>query len=463
MCIRDSAVITHRNLVCNLEWRRCSGHSTAADRILLHSSLSFDVAVCEIFSPLLAGGVLVVAAPDVYADIQSFAQSITTNRVTVMYAVPSFLQLLIEDDKFVENSHLRYIIAGGETLSATLRNRILERLDVTLVNAYGPTETTIGVVFHHCQKGQSDTQVPIGRPMSNTQLYIADRYQQLVPSGHPGELYIGGDCVGKGYLNRLELNRQVFIDNPFRPGSGRVYRTGDLVRYKAGHGDDAPEIEFLGRIDNQIKLRGFRIEPGEIEAALINNSEIDDAVVVLNEESAEPRLVAYFVKNQSSTKSTQTESLDIDLLKSYLAQSLPHYMVPAVLIPIDSIPKNINGKRNLSLLPRPGDLHRIKEHIEPNSRTEKQLASIWKDLLDIEEVGLHDDFFQLGGHSLIALKTISRIKQVCNVDLALRTLLEYSTLESLSQAIDNRIWLIGSEQHHPCDRTGQFPAEEGEI
>ena len=322
---------------------------------------------------------------------------------------------------------LRILLIGGDKLYHSPS----ASLPFEVVNNYGPTENTVvttsGLVSSN---GRVDGAPAIGRPISNTKVYLLDQQLQPVPIGVPGELYIGGVGLARGYINRRELTAEKFIPNPFsdEPGA-RLYETGDLARYLADG-----TIEFLGRSDHQVKLRGFRIELGEIEAILGQHPDIREAVVLAREEIPDnKRLVAYLVVSQETTRS-------IDKLRSFLHGKLPEYMIPSVFVFLDKLPLTPNGKVYRQALPAPDQARPELEEafVAPRNPIEEVLAGIWGEVLGLEQVGIYNNFFELGGHSLIATQVISRVRNTFQVELPLRRLFESPTVADLAVAIVER-------------------------
>ncbi|NND71100.1 MAG: amino acid adenylation domain-containing protein, partial [Rhodothermales bacterium] len=447
--VPKGAMITHRNLGNYFHWRQLSGLISSTDRVLQKTTLSFDVASSEIFAPLLTGATVVMAPPDRHHDLDALNRLVIDQGITQLHVPPSLLRLLVEQAEFVRDNRLIRLFSGGEEMSVSLRNRTMEQLSVRFLNGYGPTETTISVLFHDCRQSDPEQTVPIGRPIANTRIYILDKHRQMVPAGHMGELYIGGECVGAGYLNRAELSAERFVDNPF--GSGRLYRSGDLVRYLPTDNGSPPDVEFLGRTDNQVKVRGFRVELGEIEAALDKHAAVVESAVIYQDEPEFQRLVAYIVVREEVAASA---------LREFLSRALPEYMVPAVYVNLDAFPLMHNGKVDRSALPRAESIHRVsvEEYQTPESDTEKSLARIWCTLLEVERVGRQDNFFELGGHSLLAVKAISRINEEYSIQIPLRSIFEHPTLEKYAEAIDNLNWVFG--QSAPSENVY---GEEGEL
>jgi non-ribosomal peptide synthetase component F len=323
---------------------------------------------------------------------------------------------------------------GGEAVDPGAVRRVLaSHPPERLLHVYGPTESTTFASWYPVAEVAADAStVPIGRTLANTRLYILDKNLNPVPVGVPGELYIGGDGLSRGYLNRAELTAEKFIADPFDDDpASRLYKTGDQVRYRR---DGA--IEYLGRFDHQVKLRGFRVEPGEIESVLLSQPVVSDAVVIVYEDEAgDKRLVAYIVADGGEAPSESE-------LREYVANRLPNYMVPSALMVLDKLPLTANGKVDRNALPEPGDIRDSQggEHTAPRTELERQLAQIWAEVLKLERVGIHDNFFDLGGHSLMATQVVSRIREQLNVELPLSEMFGYPTVAGLAQKIELINW-----------------------
>jgi amino acid adenylation domain-containing protein len=337
-------------------------------------------------------------------------------------------QIFLEE-KGVEACHsLKRVICGGEALSIASMERFFERLPGELHNYYGPTETSIGSIDWTCQREYSRRVVPIGRPIANTKIYLLDAHLRPVPTGVPGELYTGGFGLARGYLNRPELTAEKFIPDPFgaRPGA-RLYRSGDVARYLPDG-----NIEFLGRIDYQVKIRGLRLELGEIESVLAQHGSVLDVIVIMREDvPGDKRLVAYVVP-QPFAFVTGAD------LRAFLKEKLPDYMIPSAFVMLDEMPLTLNIKIDRNALPAP-DTARPEisgEYAAPRKPAEEILASIWTDVLGVERVGIHDNFFELGGHSLLATQVMSRVREVFRLELPLRRLFELPTVAELAQNIE---------------------------
>jgi amino acid adenylation domain-containing protein len=423
----------------------------------LFHSIAFDFSVWEIWGALLYGGRLVVVPYEVSRSPQAFYELLAQQQVTVLNQTPSAFRQLIQVDESVAAAkklkHIKYIIFGGEALELQSLQPWFERYgdkSPQLVNMYGITETTVHVTYRPLTYADVTTAQGsvIGNPIPDLQVYLLDQNQQLVPMGMPGEMYIGGAGLARGYLNRKELTQQKFISHPFVPGT-RLYRTGDLARYLPNG-----ELEYLGRMDNQVKIRGFRIEMGEIEVILCQYPPVRQAVVVVREDvSGDRRLVAYIV-SKLDTNTTQTE------LRSFVKQHLPEYMLPSVFVLLDSLPLTPNGKVDRRALPAPEQTRPELEQtfVAPRNPTEEMLVGIWVKILGIEQVGIHDNFFELGGHSLLATQVISQVRKAFGLEIPLRNLFASPTIAELAKHIDKAKPKLNSVPSLvPVDRNQELP------
>jgi len=400
---RPKGVMTeHRAIVNRLLWMQQAYALAPHDVVLQKTPFGFDVSVWEFFWPLMAGARLVLARPDGHKDPAYLGELIRSSGVTTLHFVPSMLQAFLARPGAVAGcASLRRVVCSGESLAAGLARQCRERLPhARLYNLYGPTEAAVDVSAWTCESDDADS-VPIGRPIANTRLYLLDDALRPVPLGVAGELYIGGVQVARGYLNRPELTAQRFIADPFAEG-GRLYRTGDLGRWRA---DGA--IEYLGRNDFQIKLRGQRIEPGEIEAQLRALDGIAEAAVLAREDRAGAlALVAYVVP------ASPGGALEPAQLRERLGERLPDHMLPAAYVRLAALPLTGNGKLDRQVLPAPDDdAFGHRAFAPPQSDIEQALAAIWSQLLGIERIGRHDSFFALGGHSLLAVRLLEQLRQ----------------------------------------------------
>ncbi|WP_186129366.1 non-ribosomal peptide synthetase, partial [Burkholderia gladioli] len=421
------AMNEHLGVVNRLCWARDEYALGAEDRVLQKTPFGFDVSVWEFFLPLLAGARLVLARPDGHRDPRYLAELIEQRGITMLHFVPSMLQLFVDELGAGRCPTLRHLLCSGEALPYTLQQRTLALLpQARLSNLYGPTEAAIDVSFWHCRADAHPGIVPIGRPVANTQIYLLDELGQPVPMGAIGELYLGGVQVARGYLNRPELSAERFVRDPFRDEAGaRLYRTGDLGRYLADG-----SIEYLGRTDFQVKIRGLRVELGEIETRLAASEGVREAVVIARDDGEGARLVAYLVALEGA-------SLVPAALREALAAALPDYMVPNAFVVMEAFPLSPNGKLERRALPAPdADAVVARAYQAPRGDTEVALAAIWQELLGLERVGRHDSFFDLGGHSLLAVQLVSRLRKAFGAELPLRELFARPVLAELAARIE---------------------------
>lgn len=422
------AVNTHSGLFNRLTWMQHQYELTADDRVLQKTPFSFDVSVWEFFWPLIAGARLVFAKPGGHQDRGYLIELINRQQITTLHFVPSMLQAFLDDPE-VESCHsLRQVMSSGEALTYELQERFFERLGARLHNLYGPTEAAIDVTFWECEPND-ERSVPIGRPIANTEIYLLDPGLQPVPVGAPGELYIGGVGLARGYHNRPELTAQQFIPHPFRETGGRLYKTGDLARYRS---DGA--IDYLGRSDHQVKIRGFRIEPGEIEAALREFSNVKDLLVQAQYDTrGDVMLVAYIVYDHEPVPKPAE-------VREFLRHKLPEYMVPAAFVLMPAFPLTANGKINRRALAamRPEKLESECRFVPPRNAIELRLVTVWEEVFNLHPIGVEDNFFDLGGHSILALRLMARIQKEFGPALPLSTLTEAGDIAHLAEVLSGR-------------------------
>ncbi|MFL6532137.1 MAG: amino acid adenylation domain-containing protein, partial [Pseudomonas sp.] len=393
---------------------------SAQDRLLAVTSISFDISVLELFLPLINGASLVLAEREATTDGQALLKLAIHQNVTFIQATPSTYWLMLEAG-WPSTLALK-VLCGGEALAPALARKLLQRTD-SLWNMYGPTETTIWSAISRVMSETSS----IGRPIANTVLRILDERSRLCATGSPGELHIGGEGVARGYLNRADLTAQKFVPDPYGSGSGeRLYRTGDLVKWLPNG-----EIEFLGRIDHQVKVRGFRIELGEIEAQLISYPNVRQGVVSVREDQpGEQQIVAYLlVGDQYSADPAQ--------LRQHLAQTLPGYMIPHHFVVLEHLPLTPNGKIDRKRLPAPCVTPQSDQRVLPGTAMEQVVAEIWQQVLKREHIGVTDNFFDLGGHSILATQVVSRLRKALKIDLSVRTLFEAPTIAQLAASLSS--------------------------
>ncbi len=410
-------MISHRAICNRLFGMQDQYALTADDLVLQKTPFSFDVSVWEFFWPLLSGAQLVLAKPGGHKDSAYLAHLIKKQQISVLHFVPSMLAIFLDEPRLEKYCpSLRHVICGGETLSCELQNKYFSRLSAKLHHLYGPTEAAIDVSYWQCRKDGAHHIAPIGRPVANTQLYILDGQMKPVVAGKTGELHIGGVQVARGYLNRPELTAEKFIEDPFSKGADkRLYKTGDLARYLPDG-----NIQFLGRIDHQVKIRGFRIELGEIEYSLETYSAIKQAVVIVREdEPGMKHLVAYCVLNAG-------QQLNMAEIRKYLQEKIPDYMVPAAFVELGEMPLTPNGKADRSALPAP-ERHRPeldKAYVAPRDDLEIFIAELWRELLNLDQIGIHDRFFELGGDSIQAARFIARLQKKLGESIYVATIFE---------------------------------------
>ncbi|WP_347907944.1 non-ribosomal peptide synthetase [Pseudomonas grandcourensis] len=440
---------THAALAERLQWMQDTYRLNETDVLMQKAPISFDVSVWECFWPLITGARLLIAGPGEHRDPHRIAQLVQAYGVTTLHFVPPLLSLFIDEPLSAECTSLRRVFSGGEALPAELRNRVLAQLPaVQLHNRYGPTETAINVTHWQCTRADGERS-PIGRPLGNVICRVLDSDLNPVPAGVPGELCISGAGLARGYLGRPALTAERFVVDPLGEPGARLYRTGDRARWTADG-----VIEYLGRLDQQVKLRGFRVEPEEIQARLLAQDGVAQAVVLVRDTVAGAQLIGYYTAaNNAGDEAEQTARL-----KSALAAELPEYMVPAQLMRLDEMPLSPSGKLDRRALPEPQ--WQVREHVEPETELEQQIAGIWREVLGLAQVGLRDGFFALGGHSLLATQIISRTRQACDVELPLRALFEHSELGAFAEQV-RLIQASGSTNKQPpiekIDRSQPVP------
>ncbi|HLM57759.1 MAG TPA: amino acid adenylation domain-containing protein, partial [Pyrinomonadaceae bacterium] len=421
--------VTHRNvarLVCDADYLQVR----EADRVAHLSNVAFDAATFEIWAALLNGARLVVLSKQVALSQHDLLGEVRRQQVSVLFMTTALFNEMARQmpDAFAGIGHL---LTGGETAEPRWFKEVLERGSPgRLLHVYGPTENCTYSTWHEVEAVADDArQIPIGRPVANTQAYVLDRLLRPVPVGVVGELCLGGDGLARGYHGRPALTAELFVPNPYGLEAGaRLYRTGDLARFLPDG-----SIEFLGRADNQVKVRGYRIEPGEIEAVLSAHEAVGGAVVVAREDApGEKRLVAYVVAAAGRGPGEVAGEL-----RAYLRERLPDYMVPSAFVLLESLPLTPNGKVDRRALPAPdaAAAQTGAEFVAPRSPLEEALADIWRGVLGVERVGVHDNFFELGGHSLMATRVLSNVRRIFRIELPLRVIFESATVAELAAAV----------------------------
>ena len=421
--------VTHRNLSNLIEAMRGQLAPRPVDRFLATTTVIFDVAALELFLPLVTGAQTIIVPGDVVRDPPALARLVRESAVRFMQGTPSLWRMLLSSrDTTLEGVHA---LTAGEALPGELALRMAQ-LGATVTNLYGPTETT--VYSTALELARDDLAAPpIGRPILNTRVYVLDADGEPVPTGCPGELYIAGKGVAKGYLNRPELTAQRFVRDPFDATGGRMYRTGDVVRWR-----EDGVLEFLGRADQQVKIRGVRVEPGEIESHLAADASVGQAVVIAQSAAdGTKRLVAYLVPASGAT-------VDVDALRRRLVERLPDALVPSAFVVLAALPLTASGKLDCKALPAPQRVAR-EALAEPRNATERRLVAIWSELLGVERVGIHDNFFEIGGDSLSAARLVATLADTFGRKVPIGSLFDASTVAGLAALVDGG----GGERHDP--------------
>ncbi len=423
----------HRSEVNLLAWYARDFSLTVDDNLMLMSALGFDLTQKNLFAPLVAGATLVIPSVQEY-DPEILSSLIEKHNVTWINCAPSaFYGLQDDPESWSKIKSLRHVFLGGEPINQPRIDSWLRETDCQLINSYGPTECT-DIAAWHCVDVESDlsgTTLPIGRPNDNVQLYILGSNDELLPIGAIGELCIGGDSVGPGYLNNAELTGEVFITHPFNGGSSKIYRTGDLARYRRDG-----KVEYLGRRDHQIKLRGFRIEVGEIQSVINEQSSVVDSLVATHSSSTGEQLVAWVVVSGVETLNEQQREDVQAVLKLSVGNLLPAHMIPAAWVLVSNFSLTPNGKVDRKALPLPS-FASSGEVISARSDQEARLVLLWQDVLGLSEIGVTQNFFELGGHSLLATKVIARVAKDLNVKMSVRSLFENPTIEQFASKISD--------------------------
>ncbi len=422
-------MVEHKNLINIADgWRRVYKLEENEINLLQMASMSFDVFAGDLSRALLNGGKMIICPSDVRLDPPSLYKLMKEHQINMFESTPALVIPLMEYiyDSSLDVSWLKLLILGSDSCPISDFRKLLEHFskNMRILNSYGITEATIDSSYYETSIAniEGEGNVPIGKPMQNTRFYILDENMKPKAIGQYGELYIGGAGVARGYLNKPELTEERFISDPFMKG-GRMYKTGDLVRW-----DSNGNVEFLGRLDNQVKIRGYRIELGEIESHLISHEAIKDAVVVPWGEGSDKYLCAYIVTEEAEMQNE---------IRSYLAELMPDYMIPAHYMQIDSIPLTPNGKVDRKALPKPlGYKHRGHAYEAPITKTEKELVRIWEALLHTEGIGVLDNFFELGGHSLKATMLVGRLYKELGFEFPLKEVFKAPTIRAMGNYID---------------------------
>jgi len=421
-------VVQHRGLVNRLLWMVDHYGISNDDRVMPLASFSFDVTLWETICPLLVGGTVVLPSEGLVHDPSSLAAALARHRITMIETVPTLLSRLVDEKGFRACTALRHVVCASDVMPPALPGKFAEASSASLHNAYGPTETSIdSTVFRAVSSGSPATSVPIGKPIANTSVYILDDELQLVPVGAVGEIVIGGIGVARGYLGQPELTAAKFVPDPFRDEPGaRMYRTGDLGRFLADG-----NLEFCGRRDDQVKIRGHRVELGEVEATLLTHPVVREGVVVARPGPAgELRLIAYVATHAGASLST-TE------LRVFIGERVPDYMVPPVVIFMESLPLTSNGKVDRLALPDPeGSRPEVANAYEaPSEGLEQIIAEVWTEVLGLDRVGANDNFFDLGGDSILAVLVAVQLRDGLMLKTNVRQVLDNPVLRGFAAAV----------------------------
>jgi aspartate racemase len=457
--------VPHQQILNRLAWMWDAYPFQAGEVGCSKAAINFVDSIWELLGPLLQGVPTVIIPNSVLQKPFKFVQILAEHQVTRLWVVPSFLRAILDTVPNLQSElpNLKFWVTSGEAISVELLQRFQESLpQAVLYNLYGTSEVWDVTWYEPDPQPQKLDRVPIGRPIANIQAYILDAHRQPVPVGVPGELYVGGVGLARGYINRPELTEKKFITNPFSRGRGagedesshreRLYKTGDLARYLPDG-----NIEFLGRLDNQVKIRGFRIELGEVEATLSQHSAIEQTVVIARDDisddiSEDKRLVAYLVLSQDQT-------LTVDELRRFLQKKLPSYMIPSAFVFLDALPLTPNGKIDRHALPAP-DQTRLEQQgtfVAPRDELELQLTQIWEKVLGIKAIGIHDNFFDIGGHSLLAIQLFDQIEKIFKKNLSLSALFQGQTVEQLAKILHQEGWSSSWYSLVPIQPNGSKP------
>ncbi|MET0791174.1 MAG: AMP-binding protein, partial [Polyangiaceae bacterium] len=408
-----------RSLANRLHWMQAEYGLAATDTVLHKTPFSFDVSVWEFFWPLMVGARLAIASPGDHRDPARLVELIQQHGVTTVHFVPSMLQAFLAYPQIEACESLRRVVCSGEVLAVDTQRQVFQRLPgVALHNLYGPTEAAIDVTHWTCREEQR-SQVAIGQPISDTKTYVLDADLNLAPLGVAGELYLGGVGLARGYVGRAALSAERFVADPLAADGGRLYRTGDWARFR-----DDGQLEYLGRVDQQLKIRGFRVELGEIEAQLLAQPGLKEAALLAKDGPRGPELVAYVALLPGA-------ALDAATLRERLARALPDYMVPGSVVFLDQLPLGPNGKLDRSALPEPSRLAPAVQEA-PQGDTEQALSRIWAAVLGLESVGRSENFFDLGGHSLLLTRIHAKVRDQFKRQISIVDLFRYPTVAGLA-------------------------------
>ncbi|HVF42737.1 MAG TPA: amino acid adenylation domain-containing protein [Pyrinomonadaceae bacterium] len=436
------AMLHHGGVRNRLLWGINDYRLGPGDVVLQKTPISFDVSVWEIFAPLCCGARMVIARPGGHRDSAYIAELIEEQRVTHADFVPAMMQVFLDDGAAEKYRSLKLITCAGEALGAELRERFFGLTDAELYNLYGPTEASVAVTYWRCRRDGRERVIPIGHPMTNTRVHILGRDLRPVPVGVAGELHIGGVAPARGYLNRADLTAEKFIPDAYsRRGGERLYKTGDLACYQPDG-----SILFLGRMDDQLKIRGMRMELGEVEAVLTRHPSVGEAAVLAHESAAKDKFLVAYVVARPGEAATRQE------LQDFLRELLPDFMVPSHFVMLDAMPLTQSGKVNRRALPRPQE--EATEFVAPESELERIIADVWQKVLNVERVGVHHNFFDLGGNSLRMTQAHSKLRTILGRDIQMLSLFKYPTVHTLAKSLGE-----GGEARPAAVEAGREQAE----
>ncbi|WP_157430900.1 non-ribosomal peptide synthetase, partial [Actinomadura macra] len=450
--VPKGVVITHEGIANRVLWTVHAHGLDERDRVLQKTSLSFDAACWEFFAPLVSGGTVVMAPVGAERDPAAMVGAIARDRVTVLQVVPSVLRLLVREPGWEGCGSLRLLFSAGEALHAELCQEFRRLVpDVEIWNTYGPTECSIDVTAHRFDPAQSSGPVPIGRPIDGIRVLVLDSHGSLVPPGLPGELFAGGPGLARGYLGRSGLTAGRFVPDPYGPPGSRLYQTGDRVRWRTDG-----TLEYLGRLDHQVKINGVRIEPGEVESALLAHPGVRGAVVATAPApDGTDRLVGYVVGPDGTS---------VDMLRGHLRDRLPEPFVPSVFVRLDTFPLTANGKVDRTALPVPDLVENPGRppYVAPRDPVEELIAQTWSELLKVDRVGVHDDFFQLGGTSLILTRLAGRLRTALGGRDRLRGLFGAPTVSEQARLLSGAGEELPPVRAVPRPAAGTLPVSFGQ-
>ncbi|MBN2772997.1 MAG: non-ribosomal peptide synthetase, partial [Prolixibacteraceae bacterium] len=422
-------MIEHRSVMNKIGWIQKNYPLQKGEVLVQKTPATFDVSVWELFWWFFNGGKLDLLKPEGEKEPKEIVKRIKTSDPALLIFVPSVFSLFLDYLTATGQEHclqnIRWIILIGEALPTTLVNRYnkiyQDKKSPQLINTYGPTEATVAVSWYECPVTENTGKIYIGKPIDNTKLFVINAEEQVQPVGVPGELVITGVNLARGYRNAPELTSQKFINLELPDGIiTKAYKTGDMAKW-----DPSGELDFLGRIDNQVKIRGMRIEPGDIEAKLLEHPDINEAAVIVTKGNSENKILLGYIVSDKKLKGK------ISQVKEFLQKKLPPHMIPAQIIEIDKMPLTGSGKINRKQLPVP-DFNSTVSFVMPSSQIESQLTEIWKELLNLEKISTSDNFFDLGGDSMLAVTMVTKIKQLLNLEVDVLKILEYPNISALA-------------------------------